>query len=331
MHVVLVYSPRYEFSLFGAERLHPFDSRKYTRAWARLEQRLGGELGRHWVEPESPISDADLRLVHDAAYLEALEDSAVVAEAIELAPLARIPNADLQRGLLDPMRLASAGTLLAAERALASGSLAMNLGGGFHHAFRDHGEGFCLFADAAIAIASLRARGLLAGQDPVAVIDLDAHRGNGFWDIAKGDPAIAVLDMYNADIYPGPLRSGGEELPFQIPLRSQLDDDAYLETLSAALPRFLASMPRPRLAIYNAGTDILAGDAIGDLAVSAEGVIARDQKVLDALAEQCIPTVILASGGYTQHSHVLMAELAQQVVERVGRGAQGKEQSPSAC
>jgi histone deacetylase 11 len=326
---VLVYSPRYDFSLFGLERLHPFDARKFSRAWARLGQRLGSELERHWEEPKAPIADADLLLVHDAAYLNSLQSSSVIAAAIEVAPLALVPNALLQHGLLEPMRRAAAGTLLAAERALENGgTMAMNLGGGYHHAFRDHGEGFCLLADAAIAIAGLRARGLLANGDTIAVIDLDAHRGNGFWDIVQNDPAVHVLDMYNFQNYPGAFPGDRAAYPFQIPLRAGLADADYLAAVTRELPRFLASMPPPRLAIYNAGTDILAGDPIGGLGVSAEGVIERDRLVIDALVERRIPTVIVTSGGYTQHSHVLVAELAQGVIERVGHGYRGQG-SPS--
>lgn len=318
---MLVYSPRYDFSLFGLERLHPFDARKFSRAWRRLEQRFGGELERHRAEPSAPIAEADLRLVHGAAYLGSLTRSSVVATALEVAPLALVPNALVQRGLLEPMRWATAGTLLAAERALAgAGTLAMNLGGGFHHAFRDHGEGFCLYADVAVAIAALRARGQLAASDPVAVIDLDAHRGNGFWDIVQNDPVVHVLDLYNYQNYPGPFPGDEALYPFQIPLRAQLKDADYLETLAEELPRFLASMPTPRLAVYNAGTDILAGDPLGKLGVSAEGVSQRDRLVIGALAERRIPGLIVTSGGYTQLSHVLVATLAEHVIERVGQG-----------
>jgi len=168
-----------------------------------------------------------------------------------------------------------------------------------------------------------RARGRLGKDDGIAVIDLDAHRGNGFWDIIQGDPVVRVMDMYNFQKYPGPFPGDDAAYPFQIPLRARLADADYLETVREELPRFLASMPPPRLAIYNAGTDILAGDAVGGLAVSAEGVIERDRIVVDALAERQIPTVIVTSGGYTRHSHVLVAELAQRVIERVGLGYGG--------
>jgi len=194
----------------------------------------------------------------------------------------------------------------------------MNIGGGFHHAFADHGEGFCLFADAAIAIAAARSSGALAAGDPVAIIDLDAHRGNGVWEICGRDPAVRVMDVYNFQTYPGLFPGAVEDFPFQIPLKAGTSDAAYLDTVRQELPRFLDGLPRPRLAIYNAGTDVLAGDPIGGLAVSPEGVVKRDRLVLAPLAERQIPTVIVTSGGYTRRSHELVAELAVALVERLG-------------
>jgi len=311
---VLVYSPRYDFSMLGLERLHPFDARKFSRAWALLRERLGSELDRCWVEPEGPAPDAALRRVHGVEYLESLQRSAVVAEILELAALRLLPSAVLQRGLLTPMRVAVAGTTLAAARALAGDTIAMNLGGGFHHAFADHGEGFCVYADVAIAIAELRAAGALAASDVVGVIDLDAHRGNGFWSFAQADPAIAVLDLYNFQRYPGPFDGDDEAFPFQIPLRAGMRDEAYLEIVAAALPPFLDSLGSPRLVVYNAGTDIVDGDPIGGLAVSPGGVLRRDRMVIAALAERSIPGLIVTSGGYTDRSHALIAELALLVI-----------------
>lgn len=320
MSAVLVYSRRYDFSLLGLERLHPFDGRKFSRAWAIIQDRLGAELGRYWQEPTAPAVETDLLRVHTKAYLDTLRSSAVVAKALEFQALRFVPNGFLQRGLLDPMRLAVAGTTLAATRALeAEGTMAMNLGGGFHHAFAEHGEGFCLYADVAIAIAAQRARGALQTSDSIAVIDLDAHRGNGFWSIAEKDPAVSVLDVYNFQKYPGLFPGDDQAFPFQIPVRGRVGDADYLATVAEALPRFLSSMKRPRLAVYNAGTDIVEGDRIGGLRVSPEGVMTRDRMVINALAERKIPTVIVTSGGYTDRSHALIAGLALLVVERAGQ------------
>jgi histone deacetylase 11 len=197
MQARFIYSRHYDFSLFGLERLHPFDAHKFSNAWAIVQGELGEALQALWLKPEQPISDAELLRVHTAQYLQSLRSSAVVAKALELQPAKFVPNLLLRSRLLKPMRLAVQGTVLATQCAL-EGNVAMNFAGGYHHAFRDHGEGFCLFADVPVAIESQRALGRLRTDDRVVVIDLDAHRGNGFESILEADPAVSILDVYNA-------------------------------------------------------------------------------------------------------------------------------------
>lgn len=316
MNAALVYSPDYDISLPGLDWLHPFDGRKFSRAWARLGSLSHGACEKVLLRPDAPIATSDLLRVHSAAYLDSLGSSSVVAKALEVGPLAWLPSGVVERRILRPMRMACAGTLLAMRHALQERAVAMNLGGGFHHAFRDHGEGFCIYADVATALAVVRAQGLLSADDPVAIVDLDAHRGNGVWDLCGSDPSVRMLDIYNAQVYPGLFPGSIEEFPFQIPVKAQTADEAYLATLREELPPFLASMPRkPALAIYNAGTDVLAGDPVGRLAVSEEGVEARDAMVVNALSGQGIPTVIVTSGGYSSKSYELIAQLARRVMQ----------------
>lgn len=316
MTSALVYSRDYDISLPGLDWLHPFDGRKFSRAWERVRTLTQGRCERILLCPEAPIAMSDLLRVHSSDYLESLHSSSVVAKALEIGALSWLPSAFIERRVLRPMRMACAGTSLAMRHAVKSGAVAMNLGGGFHHAFRDHGEGFCIYADVAAALAAVRAEGLLSADDPVAIIDLDAHRGNGVWDICGSDPSVHVFDVYNAQVYPGLFPDSIEKFPFQIPVKAQTGDEGYLDTLREELPAFLASMPRkPALAIYNAGTDVLAGDPVGRLAVSEEGVIARDAMVLDALIGQGIPVVIVTSGGYSAKSHELIARLAERVTQ----------------
>ena len=316
MNAALVYSPDYDISLPGLDWLHPFDGRKFSRAWTRLGALSRGTCEQVLLRPEAPIATNDLLRVHSQTYLDSLGSPSVVAKALEIGPLAWLPPGLVERRILRPMRMACAGTLLAMSHALQKRTLAMNLGGGFHHAFRDHGEGFCIYADVAAALAAVRAQGLLSANDPVAIIDLDAHRGNGVWSLCGSDPSVHVMDIYNAQVYPGFFPGSVEEFPFQIPVKAQTADEAYLATLREELPPFLASMPRkPALAIYNAGTDVLAGDPVGRLAVSEEGVVARDAMVLEALSGQGIPTVIVTSGGYSPKSYELIAQLACRVMQ----------------
>jgi histone deacetylase 11 len=314
----IVFSPRYDLSLFGLERAHPFDARKYGRAFSLLNERVGASLSARVAAPAAPASDEVLLKVHTREYLSSLGSSATVAKAIEVGVARFVPNSILRQKVLAPMRWAVAGTILAAELAL-EGALVMNLGGGFHHAFRDRGEGFCVYADVALAIAQLRSQGRLRADDQVMVIDLDAHRGNGFEAIVKDDPTIHVLDVYNFQIYPGLLpHSDPDQQPFMIPILAGSDDATYRDILAEDLPKFLASAADAKLAFYNAGTDIVAGDPLGRLNVSPAGVTARDRTVIDALASRGIPTVIVTSGGYTRISHKLIAETAQHLLNRFG-------------
>jgi histone deacetylase 11 len=316
MNVKFVFSSRYDLSMLGLERLHPFDAHKYGRAWALLKRKLNGDLERYWLDPKEPASDELLLRIHTKKYLASLRSSATVARALELWPARFVPNSLLQFGALTPMRFAVQGTVLAAEVALRTRGMVMNFGGGFHHAFRDHGEGFCIYADMALAIAEQRSAGRLGPDDPVMVIDLDAHRGNGFEDIVEPDRAVHVFDVYNSQIYPGLLPHWDPETkPFIIPVLPMTNDADYRNILTTDLPRFFDQVGSAKLAFYNAGTDIVSGDPIGRLDVSPAGVAARDRLVIDMLASRHIPTVIVPSGGYTKISHKLIAEMALYLVQ----------------
>ncbi len=304
----IVYSDGYDLHVPLLDHLHRFDGRKYSRAYAVLQERFGADALRHVTHsPVREVAEADLLLVHTADYLESLNSGAVLAHALEVPPLRFVPASIRHQRLLSPMRLAVQGTIDSAELALTHG-LAYHLGGGFHHAFRDHGEGFCVYADAAIAIHSLRSRKLLLDTDKILVIDLDAHRGNGCEQIFESDSTVQFLDIYNFQIYPGPLDADELQAPYMIPIKAQTSDEEYLQTLNEALPRFLADNAGAKLAIYNAGTDILAGDPLGRLAVSEGGTLKRDRIVLEALAERNIPSLVLTSGGYTARSYAVIAE-----------------------
>lgn len=307
----LIYSPHYDISFLGFERLHPFDSRKYGRAWSALRQALGDEaLARHHVAPPKAATDADLRAVHADAYLaRSLRSSAYLARALEVPPLKRLPRVLIDWRLLRPMRWAVAGTVRAARESLRTGK-AFNLSGGYHHASRDRGEGFSIYSDIGVAITLLREEGLLSEDDRVVYIDLDAHQGNGVARVFFNEPRVFIFDIYNEQIYPADIHAR-RRIDCDLPIPSGYDDGRYLSTLRGELPSFLDSVSksrRPALAIYNAGTDVLAGDPLGYLRVSAEGILKRDQFVLSQLTERDIPWLMLPSGGYTRESYRLIAD-----------------------
>ena len=312
----LVFSPKYDLTLYGLERLHPFDGRKYSRAWGRISGALGEKAAALLEAPQAQVTDDRLLLVHTQAYLDTLDSSTeAIAQALELPFLRLLPHSVLKSRVLAPMRLATQGTIQAMGHAL-GGTTTMNIGGGYHHAFPDHGEGFCLYADVPVALAHHRQAGAIAADEPVLLIDLDAHRGNGFFAAFENDPAVHILDLYNAQRYPGFFDGDEDRHPYQVPLKAGRTDGDYRAALDRELPEFLESVPGPRLAIYNAGTDIIAGDRLGGHEVSYDGVAARDRLIVDTLARRNIPTVIVTSGGYSDASHRLIADLAIHLIER---------------
>jgi histone deacetylase 11 len=313
----VVYSWHYNISFFGVEKLHPFDSRKYGRARRRLRQLMGRSLRHMMVRPRRPVRFRELLSVHTGAYLARLHDPSYVAGALEIPQLKRLPRWVIDWRILRPMRWATMGTIVAAREALQHG-FAVNLGGGYHHAKPNAGEGFCLYNDIALAIHAARAEGPLATPARVAYIDLDAHQGNGVCHAFLHDHRVFIFDMYNAETYPCYDHAALERIDCKVPLSPRCTEREYLGELEGRLPGFLNSITgseRVGLAIYNAGTDIYAGDPLGGLAVTAQGISRRDQFVVDQLRQRGIPTVMVLSGGYTQESYRLVANSVVHLLE----------------
>ncbi len=312
----VVYSPGYDIHFLGLEKLHPFDSCKYGRAWQALLDAGGDRLRQCHLIPAAPAPVDLLQTIHTDAYLAQLTRSRYVAEALSVNSLGFLPIKILDSRVLKAMRLATAGTVMAATIALETG-VAVNLSGGYHHASRDRGEGFCIYADVAIAIASLRQSGKLALADNVVIIDLDAHQGNGLERIFAQDAAVHILDMYNGQIYPQDLPAKAR-INCDLPLAAGTRDAAYLDTLKTHLPRFLQTINHPKIAFYNAGTDIYEWDVLGQLKVSWQGVLERDRFVFQTLVNAGIPWVMVLSGGYTPESYQLVAESVAYILQTWG-------------
>lgn len=221
------------------------------------------------------------------------------------------------------MRWAVAGSLVAAREALDTG-LAVNLSGGYHHAKPDRGEGFCVFNDIAYLIHALRTDGRLAATDRVAYVDLDAHQGNGVSHHFRTDNRVFMYDAFNPGIYPAYDRTARDRIDCPIPLPFHCTGSEYLRRLTESLPGFLDSIMRTGrvgLAVYNAGTDVFEGDALGGLRLAAADVLARDLFVIGQLRSRAIPVVMLLSGGYSRESYRLVANTAVELLRRYG-GAQ---------
>lgn len=242
------------------------------------------------------VSWDDVALVHDDAYLAELDRPGVVA-AIVGADQARISV----REVVETWRRATAGTVEAVRHVLAHGGRAANLLGGFHHAERDKGGGFCALNDVAIAVASAR-RGGFTGR--VRIVDLDAHPPDGLVACLGDDPGVEIRSLSVASHWSVP------PSPRLIDARvgTGARDGEYLRAVDALLAR----ADRVDLVIYLAGADPLAGDALGGMNVSAEGLRARDRRVLASAG--ATPLVMVPAGGYHPNSwRVLGATLAELV------------------
>ncbi len=304
----IIYNPNYNIGFFGLEKLHPFDSRKYEHAWEVLQKKFGAKLAESHIDVDRPASDEELLLVHTQEYLDSLQSSPVIATALEMQAFRVFPAALLNQHVLQPMRWAARGSVLAAKAALEQG-IAVNLSGGYHHAKPSRGEGFCIFSDIALIVRQLRSEGELTLEQKTVYIDLDAHQGNGVCYQFKNDPSFRIFDMYNGTIYPASDNFATSRVNCRIQLPSGFDGTRYLQVLREQLPTFLDSPAQAgaALAIYNAGTDVYAADSLGDLKVSAEEILERDLFVIDELRKRNLPVVMLLSGGYSQESFQLVA------------------------
>lgn len=184
----------------------------------------------------------------------------------------------------------SSGATIAAGRAALRDGFAANLAGGTHHAQADCGEGYCVFNDAAIAVGSLQAEGLIRRA---CVIDLDVHQGNGTASILAGDNSAFTFSMHGAKNFP--LRKFPSDLDIELPDRT--GDEPYLETLHAGLEQVFTAGPFD-LAIYLAGADPYEHDRLGRLSLTREGLRRRDELVLSRCQSMGVPVAIAMAGGY---------------------------------
>ncbi len=300
--VPFVFHPHYDISFAGLEKLHPFDTKKYSKIAQYLIKNL--KLSKDQFYTPIMISDEDMLLVHTKEYSNSLQSSWKLGLIADMPLLGLLPNKVVQKALLNPVKLATGGTVLATQLALEYG-WAINLSGGYHHAKAAEPVlgGFCIINDICIATKKIL---LQHPEFRILIVDLDAHQGNGIEDILKNEPNVAIFDMFNALTWPGDYACQ-ERINFRFPLKSRTDDKEYLRILSNALPCAIDSV-KPDLIIYNAGTDIYEKDPIGALSVSKQGIIDRDQFVFEQAIHRNIPIVMTLSGGYHADSHAIVSE-----------------------
>lgn len=260
---------------------HPFPMGKYDALHGIL-------LAEGLIAPEDVVTPAeatweDLARVHAPDYLQAVFNGTLTEKEVRRLGLPWSP------ALLRRSRLAVQGTLNASVFALREG-LAGNLAGGTHHAFPDHGEGFCVFNDVAIAIRTLQAKGTISRA---LVVDLDTHQGNGTAAIFEHDPTVFTFSMHGAKNFP--FHKQRSSLDLELP--DGTDDAGYMAALSANLPGILVAS-QPDLVYFLGGVDPAIGDRYGRLALSEDGLYRRDRYVLETVKDQGMPLVLVLSGGY---------------------------------
>lgn len=279
----ICYSDRYSVPLAPT---HPFPMSKYRLVRDRL---LAEGSITQWHLYEPPLAaEEDILLVHTPHYWQRC-----VRGELTAAEVRRI-GFPWSQGLVRRARAAVQGTLIAARNALRAG-LASNLAGGTHHAYPDHGEGYCILNDIAIATRVLQ-RDDLALR--IAVIDCDVHQGNGTASIFRDDPDVFTFSIHGEKNFP--LRKETSKLDVALP--NGIGDEEYLKILSEYVPAILRES-RPELVFYQAGVDPFEHDRLGKLKLTLAGLKRRDEYVIGACRANGVPVVTVMGGGYAKNIH----------------------------
>jgi acetoin utilization deacetylase AcuC-like enzyme len=260
---------------------HRFPMAKYSR----LRQRVEGELPQVRLAPPAAASDGELARAHDAEYVRRVAAGALSAAEV------RAIGFPWSAQMVERSRR-SAGATMAACRAAWREGIAVNLAGGTHHAHRDRGAGFCVFNDSVVAARALQAEGLARN---VAIIDCDVHQGDGTAAIAGDNASIFTLSLHGAKNFPAHKARGD----LDVELEDGTGDDDYLNQLECALAQLFRRFA-PDLAIYLAGADPYAGDRLGRLSLTKDGLARRDRMVFEACAARALPVAVTMAGGYAE-------------------------------
>lgn len=297
----IIYSPEYNIGFLGLEKLHPFDAGKWGKVYGFLKD--AGMICDDTTVRAAEATERDLLVVHTKGYLNNLKWSINVAQITEVPPVALLPNFIVQRKVLRPFRYHTGGTILAGKLAQERG-WAINIGGGFHHCSADRGGGFCAYADITLSIRFMFDR--LQGIAKVLIIDLDAHQGNGHERDFMDDERVYIMDVYNRGIYPHD-GYAKRAIKRKVELQHFTDDKIYLALVDRHTKEALEEF-EPDAVVYNAGTDILEGDPLGNLSISAQGIIERDKLVFSHVRSRNIPILMVTSGGYQRSTARIIAD-----------------------
>jgi len=261
---------------------HRFPAQKYALLRAQVAEFLMSSVT---LRVPDAASDEQLLRAHDGEYLAKVADGALSEREVRRIGLPWSPE------LVERSRRSVGGTVEACRAALTDG-IAASLSGGTHHAFADHGEGFCIFNDCAVAARTIQTEGRVRR---IVIIDCDVHQGNGTAAILTDDPTVFTFSIHGARNFP----FHKERSDLDVELADGADDATYLTALTAGMDAALAAA-RADLAIYLAGADPFVGDALGRLALSKAGLAERDRLVLDRCRRAGLPVAVVMAGGYAR-------------------------------
>ena len=273
----VVYSDRYDVDI-GA---HVFPTKKYKLIYERLiREKL---LSEEDFEFPQSASDEDILLVHSQEYLNKLKTGTLSFEEIFRLEL---PHS---KEIVYASSICVDGTIRSCAIALEKG-VGVHIGGGFHHAFRDHGEGFCVFNDVAIAIKRMMKNDRVA---KAMTIDCDLHQGNGTADIFRNEKNVFTFSIHQQNNYP----FYKPKSDLDIGLNDYAADKVYLDKLHKHIPKIISDF-KPQLLLYVAGADPYKNDQIGNLALTIDGLRKRDEFIFETAKNFNVPIAVVLAGGY---------------------------------
>jgi acetoin utilization deacetylase AcuC-like enzyme len=276
----LIFHKRYDLNLGP----HVFPSQKF-RLIAEMLLREGIAGKEDFLGP-LPASDEDVLRVHTADWVKKLRTGTLTASDVMKL---EVPYS---RELVEAVWLAAGGSILAGQSALRDG-FGCNLGGGFHHAYPGHGEGFCAIHDVAVAIRRLQADGAVA---KAMVIDTDVHHGNGTAAIFRNDKTVFTISIHQENNYP----AHKPDSTIDLHMWDRADDEEYLNALLPAVAAGLDKF-RPEIVFYVGGADPYCEDQLGGLCLTKQGLMVRDRKVFEEARKRGVPMATTLAGGYARN------------------------------
>jgi len=275
----IVYHEKYDLNLGE----HVFPSQKFRLiAEALLKEKIASTAD--FVQPP-PANDEDILRVHTADWTRKLKTGTLSHSEVMLL---EVPYS---RELVDAVWLATGGSILAAQNALRDG-FGINLGGGFHHAYADHGEGFCAIHDVAVAIRRLEAEKAI---EKAIVVDTDVHHGNGTAAIFQNDGRVFTISIHQENNYPAYKPPSTVDLH----MMDRADDHEYMAALMPAVESALEEF-QPDILFYIGGADPFCEDQLGGLSLTKHGLMERDRRVFEEARRRGIPVVTALAGGYAR-------------------------------